>query len=101
IENYTWHGMDKHRQKVPENFWGNRHHALRRQECAENVRVAECIGRRKLGEYASWHAKIQPHSKHVSAASASAHTENELVCCQDLAQHLHHRIDDVTPGFEN
>ena len=66
-------------QQVAEDFRRDRNHAVRRQERAEHVRVAEGIGERKLSQDARRQAEVDADRKDVPAAHAAAGADDELV----------------------
>ena len=71
--------MDEQRQQMPENLRRNGDDAVGRQQRAQDVRVAECIGHRQLGQHAGRQPEVDADREDVAAAHPAADAEDELV----------------------
>src|SRR6266478_1891818 len=95
VADHTRGRFDEEGQHVPENLRRNGNHALRRQQCAEEVGVAEGINDAQLSQHAGRHAEINTDGGHVAAARPSAGSDHQL----ELAERVPDRVDERVDGL--
>ena len=86
---------------MPEHLGRDRHDAVRREQRAQDVRVAERIGSGQLREHAGGHAQVEPDRKDVARARAAARAEDELVLGEHLREHADQRIHHPAAGIQD
>jgi hypothetical protein len=101
VEDDTGCGLHDKWQEVTEDLWRRRHHAIRRQEGPEHVRVPQRVGEHQLGQHAGGQSEIDPDRIGMPAAHTTADADNQLVLGQRGPDRLDQWVHALLAAIDN
>src|SRR5919202_2275871 len=101
VEDHPGGRVNEKREEMPEDLRRDRHHAVRGEEGAQNVGVAERVGHRNLREHASGKAEVKADREDVAAPGTAADAKDQLLAFEELAENIDHRIGGPPPHVDD